>query len=826
MYESGSNQLPPWLLYDDVTNTLRGIPGDDEAGQQYFIEVTAISQFSNDTVSHAKDVFMINVAEDNAPATSATPLKEANSDGMKPIRCVEGSPVTMVTIIVDTDLSMMMPREKIGLMNGMCLHLNIPAELLRMMPVGNKPMFDSSALVAGPGDVKKPAFPGATMQWEVGCGNVNANHMPILQQVESTSHDGTMGRAAGHGIIGWHVTNNRPHTSHRMKRQAAIMPTATLMPTMGPPTRQQVPTIVIDESDQPVTRVIPTMASPSFPGEIVPTKTKQKHHHRTKTKGRHQHKTKHHKPKHSPTRKHQHKTKHTRTPMPTPTVLPIQPTRVVDIMPTMIGPGHAEPTYGYPVPEVTRTEIEPSMTDGKPPAKTEATEVLPTRTYVVPDVVTTTPLQPTKMDTSTPATRRPIIGKPTDKPPTKPTYRPTSEPFNYAPILRNDIDRLEVTVGDILDFKVPKDTFYDFEDGNTENLKLVFLTVDGLTLPRNSWVQFNISSQVLYGLPLPIHEGRQEYIMAAIDRNGKIARDAFEIIVRRRPHDNKINHEFSIKLEMDFQQFLMKVNTRIDVANKLASVYGDNNPSKISVTRIEKGSVVYAWSNNSMANEPCPTREIGELLKYLVTSNNTLNQTFVKTMKPYRVLRAGVEPKGSCMKGGISHVETSPGEPGMVESAPRETSDEDVLVTTVIPAVVIAAILLFTGCIACILYRKNRKGKLSDEDQHTFVNKGIPIIFADELEEKPDPPTKPLIMDDEKPPLPPPEYPRSYNGSAPSTPGSNHKDPLTDDERDTDMTSPLYQPPPPFTGSRDHRQARPRVQHSHPYRHPPPYVPP
>ncbi len=55
------------------------------------------------------------------------------------------------------------------------------------------------------------------MQWEVGCGNVNANHMPILQQLESTSSDSSMSQAVGHGIIGWHVTNNKPHSPHRMK---------------------------------------------------------------------------------------------------------------------------------------------------------------------------------------------------------------------------------------------------------------------------------------------------------------------------------------------------------------------------------------------------------------------------------------------------------------------------------------------------------------------------------------------------------------------------------------------------------------------------------
>ena len=77
--------------------------------------------------------------------------------------------------------------------------------------------FSTRTFFCATGDVKKPSQPGAMMQWEVGCGNVNANHMPILQQLESTSSDSSMSQAVGHGIIGWHVTNNKPHAPHRMK---------------------------------------------------------------------------------------------------------------------------------------------------------------------------------------------------------------------------------------------------------------------------------------------------------------------------------------------------------------------------------------------------------------------------------------------------------------------------------------------------------------------------------------------------------------------------------------------------------------------------------
>ncbi len=390
--------------------------------------------------------------------------------------------------------------------------------------------------------------------------------------------------------------------------------------------------------------------------------------------------------------------------------------------------------------------------------------------------------------------------------------------------------------------QVPPDTFYDFEDGNSRNLKLLFMTVDGLTLPRNSWVKFNQETQTLYGMPLQAHEGKQDYIMAAIDSKGKIARDAFEILVVRRPHEQKINHEFSVTLDADYKRFLLDVDKRIDIANRISKLYGDRDPSKMTVTRIAQGSVVYAWTNNSLPSEPCPVREIADLLSFLITKNNTLNRTLIDAMAPYKVERAGATPYGACKATGMPPKETAQqpiDEPGRVETS-RDTSNQDLLITTLVPALLIVLMLLIAGIIACVLYRRKRKGKLTDEDKHTFVNRGIPIIFADELEDKPDPPTKPLIMAEEKPPLPPPEYQHHRGGSVPATPQSEHRDPYSSaieedplgGPGDSDLTSPLYQPPPPFTGAgrdarggggRGHRGNRHQQQA---YRNPPPYVPP
>ena len=174
MTEAGKDHLPSWLEFEPDTQTLVGLPSLDEIGQQYYIEVTAINHYDNDSSAQAKDIFGLKVVEDKVHLDSgAVPLKDVKNDGgLKPIKCQSGSSVTMASIVVDADLSSMKLREKIKLLQGLGSHLQLPTEVVRLLPMGSKPLFDSSALVAGPGDVKIPNTVGSMVQWEVGCGNV------------------------------------------------------------------------------------------------------------------------------------------------------------------------------------------------------------------------------------------------------------------------------------------------------------------------------------------------------------------------------------------------------------------------------------------------------------------------------------------------------------------------------------------------------------------------------------------------------------------------------------------------------------------------------
>lgn len=119
---------------------------------------------------------------------------------------------------------------------------------------------------------------------------------------------------------------------------------------------------------------------------------------------------------------------------------------------------------------------------------------------------------------------------------------------------------------------------------------------------------------------------------------------------------------------------------------------------------------------------------------------------------------------GKCAAGdSSSHTEeTLPIDPIHEAGSPFKISEE-VLITYVLPAAIILLMLLIALLIACLLYKRRSTGKMElgdEEERKSFRSKGIPVIFQDELDEKPEIVTKsPVILKDEKPPLLP-----KYNG--------------------------------------------------------------
>ncbi|XP_075215938.1 dystroglycan [Lycorma delicatula] len=383
---------------------------------------------------------------------------------------------------------------------------------------------------------------------------------------------------------------------------------------------------------------------------------------------------------------------------------------------------------------------------------------------------------------------------------------------NYPPIPRNQVDRLNATVGELLVYAVPEDSFYDPEDGSVRNLKLTLLNVDLSPIDSAHWLQFDVKNQEFYGIPPVNASKRKEYQLVCEDNGGLTFTDVLEVIVypaTKRPY----NVEFSMTLSMPFEKFVNSPASQRYFIEKLAELFGDKNTSAIVLSGKAPGSTIVTWHNRTLPTDYCPNSEIKPLRQILLGDDERVSVRTKAIMGPeFEVLAASVTPTGLC-EGVLTLTYIPPETIPLPNDEIRPVSHpEEYLITVVVPAVVIATMLICAGLVACILYRRRRTGKMSvgDEDERqSFRSKGIPVIFQDELEERPEPTNKsPIIMKEEKPPLPPPEYQRS------------HPSPATALLSDTEDSP--YQPPPPFTTSRDTSRPKPTPT----YRMPPPYVPP
>ncbi|XP_076041303.1 dystroglycan [Oratosquilla oratoria] len=400
-----------------------------------------------------------------------------------------------------------------------------------------------------------------------------------------------------------------------------------------------------------------------------------------------------------------------------------------------------------------------------------------------------------------------------------------SSPVNIAPVIRNQIDSLNATQGVLFRFQVPEDTCYDAEDGNSRRLGMSLLTSHNLAPPSaQNWLQFDTSNQEFFGIPLKPDVGSKEYILVCIDSKGGKISDVLNVEVVPRPRRQRPSVEFGLTLSANYHQFMDDAHNKAKLIERIAHVFGDPSPQHIAVHSIKKGSVIITWHNSSLPSFPCPHDEIETLKSIMLDQSGQLKESFVEAFAPDFDLENGyITPQGKCLGEDTPTHHEDPGIPP--EPKTVEEGGEDYLLTFIIPAIIIAVMLLLAAIIACCLYRRRRYGKMTMAENNTFVGKGIPIIFAEELDDKPDPAKSPVIMKDEKPPLPPPEYQRGSASPSASTPPSERRHYPNDGHHGDGGEEMPYQPPPPFTatngGSRHTHPAMPPI-----YRKPPTYVPP
>lgn len=198
-------------------------------------------------------------------------------------------------------------------------------------------------------------------------------------------------------------------------------------------------------------------------------------------------------------------------------------------------------------------------------------------------------------------------------------------------------------------------------------------------------------------------------------------------------------------LEVLYDDFVKSAKRKRLFIEKVCELFGDRDTSTVSLESITRGSTVVTWRNNTLPTKRCPNEDIDKLRKVVVKEDKTLTDLVDTVMggNDFPVKQITLTPLGSCL-GELTGVHTPDSFiPSYDDSRSVGTSTDDYLITFVLPAIIILAMLVLAGIIACIFYKRRRSGKMSvseqDDERQSFRNKGIPVIFQDEFDEKPDP---------------------------------------------------------------------------------------
>lgn len=367
--------------------------------------------------------------------------------------------------------------------------------------------------------------------------------------------------------------------------------------------------------------------------------------------------------------------------------------------------------------------------------------------------------------------------------------------------------------------------------------------------------------------------------ITAIDSGNRQVSDSFSIDVEENPiKEDKLNHKIVIHFSApDEKNFTNDVKSKISFLEKLASyvdIEGDKTAKKIRVNSLSENGFVLSYSNTSLPTGHCPRGELKAIMNRLLLPEGNVKNQFKKYMEPsYSIEKGHIEYRGVCTAHTPTSVKsaavptsatettngTSPASsPGVVTSS---SAQDNLFISTILPAVIITLLLIVAILVACILYRRNRQHKKGRADSKSeFVSKGTPIIFPGEADmDRESTAATPMLLKDEKPPLQPLDFSgggvgaEKPNGNGAGNGSAMVRSPLITkptmmgpgralgkthvSEAETELwqkpllqdmdENPLYRPPPAFEPAGVKENRSPRPKHASPQqRDPPPYVPP
>lgn len=316
---------------------------------------------------------------------------------------------------------------------------------------------------------------------------------------------------------------------------------------------------------------------------------------------------------------------------------------------------------------------------------------------------------------------------------------------NLSPLLLNPIGTLIVNIGQIFQFSIPEDTFYDPESGTTSFLSLSLLNFKGEPLPRTTWIQMKESH--LEGLPLASEITNEAitdhvFILQAKDEMGNSAHDF--VTIRVLPL-GPFSSFFTILFENEFGAFNRNLTQKIDLVQRLSSSNISSplrkrqlqlpaqmyNTEEIFVKEIfDSTALAVSYKNLSISDLNCTEfyEWSGNIYNY---SSNEYTPRFVKVMAPEFLPTPTPRIEGTCslvssnIPPTLAEVE--------IDISDSTISDRAILLSTIVPGVCVALCCFLIGLCALCMYRRNRSERKYLTSKRLYLNRR-PIILEGEVD--------------------------------------------------------------------------------------------
>ena len=227
--------------------------------------------------------------------------------------------------------------------------------------------------------------------------------------------------------------------------------------------------------------------------------------------------------------------------------------------------------------------------------------------------------------------------------------------LNEPPVARTESIRLNITCCKKFQYEIPRDLFFDKEDGDTRNLSLSIRYSSTSRVQSETWVRLNNTSKNLEGVTIleevQTYPDVEEFFIVARDSGRLEANVSVAITVQ---HPLPVSNYFVSLFLKRQHAFPTPVEEVFAIIIKLSSYFDGESSDEIRVLSYsrENAVTVFTWSMADLQLKPCDSAAIANISKGLKASDGQVDDGFKSIMKPqFEVQFIFEERLGHCKDG-------------------------------------------------------------------------------------------------------------------------------------------------------------------------------